>query len=229
MIRLTDFVGRVIVRCLVNVNVVGLDQPLPKSGPLIIASNHLSNVDGVLVACWLAQALDRRIYLLGKQEALDWPLIGRALSANSVIGIRRGAGDLEAFRAARRVLDEGHVLGVFPEGTRSPTGGLQEAKDGIAILALRTGSPILPVGLTGTDRLWPRGDRPHRGGTVTVRVGRLFTVNAGLTGPSTGGDRRRAQHEATEQIMTQIAELLPARYRGVYAHFVGRPATATDS
>jgi 1-acyl-sn-glycerol-3-phosphate acyltransferase len=224
VIRLTDLVGRVIVRCLVNVKIEGLDQPLPTSGPLIIVSNHLSNADGVLVACWLTPALDRRIYLLGKQEALDWPLIGWGLSANAVIGIRRGAGDLEAFRAARRVLDEGHVLGVFPEGTRSPTGGLQEAKDGIAILALRTGSPILPVGLSGTDRFWPRGGRPHRGGTVTLRVGRPFTVSAGSTGASTGGDRRRAQRQATEEIMTHVAELVAPHHRGAYAHVVGRSA-----
>ena len=219
-IRLTDGFGRFVVRCLVNVKIEGLDQPLPPSGPLIIASNHLSNADGVLVACWLTPALDRRVYLLGKQEALEWPLLGLGLRYNAVIGIRRGASDLEGFRAARRVLDEGHVLAVFPEGTRSPTGGLQEAKDGIAILALRTGSPILPVGLTGTDRFWPRGDRPHHGGTVGLRIGRPFTVGGSAGDGSTGGDRRRVQHEATEEIMTRVAELLPPRHRGAYAHLV---------
>ncbi len=115
------------------------------------------------------------------------------------------------------------MLAVFPEGTRSPTGGLQEAKDGIAILALRTGAPILPVGLSGTDRFWPRGDRPHYGGTVGLRVGRPFTVS-GAAGGSTGGDRRQAQHRATEEIMTRVAELLPPRHRGAYADQVRKAA-----
>ncbi|HVA86743.1 MAG TPA: lysophospholipid acyltransferase family protein [Candidatus Saccharimonadales bacterium] len=215
-IRLTDLTGRVAMRVLTHVDVEGLDQPLPASGPLIVASNHMSNADGVLVASWITPALDRRVYLLGKREALAWPLIGWGLAQNAVIGVRRGAGDLEAFRAARRVLDEGHVLAVFPEGTRSPTGGLQEAKDGVAILALRTGAPILPVGVAGTNRFWPRGKHPQPGRPVSMRVGRPFT----LTSPEPGTDRRAAQRRATEQIMTRIAELLPPRHRGAYAHLV---------
>ena len=112
------------------------------------------------------------MYLLGKQEALDWPLVGLGLRWNSVIGIRRGAADLEAFRAAKHVLDEGHVLAIFPEGTRSPDGALQEAKDGLAILALRTGATILPVGLANTDRFWPRGARPRSGSRSRCASGR---------------------------------------------------------
>ena len=146
-IRLTDWFGRTMVRCLTRVRVDGLDNARGLTGPLIVAANHVSNADGVLVASWITPVIGRRIYLLGKQEALDWPLIGLGLRHNGVLGIRRGAADLEAFRAAKHILDEGHVLGIFPEGTRSPTGALQEAKDGLAILALRTGATILPVGV----------------------------------------------------------------------------------
>ena len=166
----------------------------------------------MLVGCWLTPALDRRVYLLGKQEALDWPLIGLGLRLNAVLGVRRGAADLEAFRAAKRVLDDGHVLGVFPEGTRSPTGALQEAKDGLAILALRTGAPILPVGLANTDRFWPRGKRLQFGGSVTMRVGPTFTLEEATKGL----DRRKAQGAATDEIMGRIAALLPPRQRGMY-------------
>ena len=215
-IRLTDLTGRVSMRILTHVDVEGLDQPLPKTGPLIIVSNHMSNADGVLVASWLTPALDRRVYLLGKREALEWPLIGWGLAQNAVIGVRRGAGDLEGFRAARRVLDEGHVLAVFPEGTRSPNGALQEAKDGIAILAQRTGAPILPIGVAGTNKFWPRGKNPQPGRPVSMRVGRPFSVAL----PEPGTDRRAAQHRATEQIMTRIAELLPPQHRGAYANLV---------
>lgn len=217
-VRLTDLTGRMVMRCLTRVRIEGLDPAvLPSSGPLIIASNHLSNADPILIGSWVTPALGRRIYWLGKAEALRWPILGWAMAQNSVFGIRRGAADIEAFRIAKRVLDEGHVLVVFPEGTRSPTGGLQEAKDGLAILALRTRSPILPIGISGTDRFWPRGQKvPHPGGHVTMRVGRPFQLPV----PGSGTDRRAAQHAATEEIMRRIAELLPPEQRGVYSHLV---------
>ncbi len=221
-IRLTDAVGRIIVRGLTRVRLEGLDRVRGIDGPLIVAANHASNADGVLVSCWISPALDRRIYWLGKQEALDWPLIGLGLHLNAVIGIRRGAADLEAFRAARDVLDAGHVLAVLPEGTRSPTGALQPAKDGLAILAMRTGATILPVGLANTDRFWPRGQRPQFGGSVTMRIGEPFL----LPPAASGAERRHGQQAATELIMTRIAELLPARQQGAYAESVRRRASS---
>ena len=145
------------MRCLTRVGVEGPIERIPREGPLIIASNHLSNADGVIVGGWLTPALGRRIHWLGKREMLEWPILGTMARHGSVHPIDRGGADVEAFRLAQRILDEGHVLVVFPEGTRSTTGGLQEAKDGLALLALRSGAPILPVGVYGTDRFWPRG------------------------------------------------------------------------
>jgi cytidylate kinase len=218
-IALTNLVGRVITRSVAHLKVEGLEEPLDIDGPLIVVANHASNADGVLLACWMTRALGRRVYLLGKQEALEWPVLGWALSHLAVVGVRRGVADLDAFRAARRVLDEGHVLGVFPEGTRSPDGKLQEAKEGIAILALRSGAPILPVGIAGTHRFWPRGQKLFRPGVghLRMRVGRPFRLE-----PASGRDRKAAQREATRQIMTRIAELLPPSQRGVYADDVER-------
>jgi 1-acyl-sn-glycerol-3-phosphate acyltransferase len=107
---------------------------------------------------------------------------------------------------------------VFPEGTRSPDGTLQEAKEGIAILALRTGAPILPVGISGTHAFWPRGQKLFRpGGRLRMRVGKPFHVE-----PADGGNRKAAQQAATRQIMTRIAELLPRSIRGAYADDVER-------
>ncbi len=217
LIRATDGVGRVIYRSMARIRLVGLED-LPSSGPLIIASNHISNADPPLIGSFLTPALGRRIHWLGKQEALDWPVFGWWIAQNAVIGIERGAADIEAFRAARRVLDEGHVLCVFPEGTRSPTGVLQAAKDGAAILALRTGAAILPVGIAGTPSVWPRGQRlPHPGGSVVMRVGRPFTLDV----PGSGAERRAASAAGTERIMRAIAALLPASMRGVYGENEG--------
>jgi 1-acyl-sn-glycerol-3-phosphate acyltransferase len=212
LIRGTDGVGRVIYRGFARVRLEGLDG-LPRTGPVMLVSNHVSNADAPLIGCFLTPAFGRRIYWLGKQEALDWPVVGWWLAQNAVIGIERGAADIEAFRKARNVLDEGHVLAVFPEGTRSPTGELQAAKDGAALLALRTGATILPVGIAGTRRLWPKGQRlPHPGGTVVLRVGQPFTLESAVA----GSDRRAATTAATERIMRSIAALLPPSMRGVY-------------
>jgi 1-acyl-sn-glycerol-3-phosphate acyltransferase len=213
-VRLTHQFGRIVIPAMTHVHLEGLDRPdLPRTGPLIVASNHISNADPALIGSWVSPALGRQLHWLGKEESLRWPLLGWAIAENGVIGVRRGTGDIEAFRLARRVLDEGYVLVVFPEGTRSRTASLQAAKDGIAILALRTGAPILPIGIHGTEHFWPRGKLPwFRGGDVTLRVGAPFRIPA-----PTGGDRKAAQHEATATIMRRIAELLPPAYRGAYA------------
>jgi 1-acyl-sn-glycerol-3-phosphate acyltransferase len=118
------------------------------------------------------------------------------------------------------VLDEGHVLCVFPEGTRSPGGALQEAKEGVAILALRTGARIVPVGVAGTIRMWPRGQKlPHPGASVALRVGQPFS----LVDPGTGAERKAGQRAATVEIMRRIAVLLPPGQRGFYAAAVEAP------
>jgi 1-acyl-sn-glycerol-3-phosphate acyltransferase len=131
-----------------------------------------------------------------------------------VLPVDRGAADVEAFRMASRVLDAGHVLMVFPEGTRSPTGELQQAKDGLAMLALRTGATIVPIGVSNTDRVWPKGRKiPRIGGHATMRVGEPFKI-AELLPPDT--DRKSAKGLATTLIMRRIAALLDPRHRGPY-------------
>ncbi len=218
-ITLTDWVGRTLTSCLTRVHVEGLEHARGLKGPVIVAANHVSNADGVLVASWITPAIGRRVYLLGKREAVEWPVVGLGLRWNAVIGIDRGAPDLVAFRAAKQILDEGHVLGIFPEGTRSPNGALQEAKDGLAILAIRTKATILPVATVNTDRFWPRGRRPQIGGSVELHVGQPFTLDAIVAGKS----RREAQGAVTDEVMGRIAGLLPPRQRGAYADRVREP------
>ena len=226
-IRATDAFGRFAWRLFGRVELHGLSRLRGLEGPLLLVANHVSNADAPLIGSYVTPVLGRRIYWLGKQEALDWPVLGRLLAANAVIGIERGAADVEAFRTARRVLDEGHVLIVFPEGTRSPTGELQAAKEGTTILALRTGARIVPIGIAGTRRVWPRGQRmPHPGSRrVVLRVGEPFTIEA----PGTGAARRAAQVAATTEIMTRIAALLPVAQRGVYADGAAAVAGAAEN
>ena len=173
-----------------------------------------------MIGAWLIPALGRRIHWLGKRELFDWPVVGWVAAHGGVHPVDRGTADVEAFRLAQRILDEGHVLFVFPEGTRSPDGSLQEARDGLALLALRTGAPIVPIGISGSNRVWPKGQKlPHPGGRVTIRVGRPFRP-ADLLPPGT--DRRAAKTAATTAIMGRIAALLPERHRGAIRRTVPR-------
>lgn len=225
VIRATDAFGRSFIQCFTRVTVEGLEH-VPASGPLIIAANHISNADPPLMASWLTPALGRPIHWMAKSEALEWPLAGWFMRQNGAFGIRRGAADTEAFRLAKRVLDEGRVLGAFPEGTRSPTGALQKAKDGVSLLALRTGAPILPVGVAGTDRFWPRGQKLWGvGGRIALRVGEPFVLER-ERGPD---GQRESMEDVTTRLMLRIAALLPERHRGVYGPLLTDDPSAPPS
>ena len=203
---------RIVSRCLARVRIEGLEK-IPESGPLLVVCNHCSNADGMLLMAHVVPAMGRPMGWLGKEEALRWPFFGWAMKQNGIFAVRRGAGDLEAFKTARGVLDDGRVLAIFPEGTRSPTGALQEAKEGATVLAVRSGAPILPIAIIGSQRFWPKGKLlPRPGRRMTVRVGETFTLSM-----PKGGDRHESLRLATAEMMRHVAELLPEEQRGVYA------------
>lgn len=205
---------RGILAGMTRVRVEGAIDQIPRQGPVIIAANHASNLDVPVLGSSLMHKTGRRWQWLGKRELFDWPIVGVIARHGGVHAVDRSTADVEAYRLAKRILDEGHVLFVFPEGTRSRDGRLQEARDGVAVLALRTGAPIVPVGITGSFARWPRGQKlPHPGGHVTVRVGSPFRLADALPA---GLDRRAATPLATELIMRRIAALVPPAQRGRY-------------
>ena len=215
--RFTGLVLRFVARCTARVRVEGLEN-FPRTGAALVICNHCSNADGTLMMAYIVPAIRRKMGWLGKEESMHWPLAGWAMRQNGVFGVRRGAGDLEAFKTAKQVLDDGRILVIFPEGTRSPTGALQPAKEGATVLAVRSGAPIVPIAVVGSHRFWGKGKRvPRFGSRVTIRVGEPFT----LTMPkSAGTNRHEALAAATTELMRHIAELLPADQRGVYADAV---------
>jgi 1-acyl-sn-glycerol-3-phosphate acyltransferase len=219
LIWAVTFAGRVFARAMSRISVEGAVDEIPREGPLIIASNHASNLDAPVLGAWLIPRLGRRIHWLGKRELFAWPIVGWVAANGGVHPVDRGSADVDAFRLASRILEGGHILFVFPEGTRSPDGALQEARDGLALLALRSGAPIVPIGIGGSNRVWPKGQRlPHPGGHVVVRVGRPFRPADDLP---PGTDRRTAKGLVTRMIMERIAALLPVRQRGVYGAATG--------
>ena len=214
LIRLVAIGGRFFARATTRIRVEGALDAIPTTGPVILASNHASNLDPVIIGSWLVPVIPRRIHWLGKQELFDWPVVGWVAAHGGVHPVDRGAADVVAFRLAQRILDEGNVLLVFPEGTRSHDGALQSARDGLALLALRTGAPIVPIGVGGSARVWPRGQAlPRPGGRVTMRVGMPFRLEDELP---EGLERRARKAAATTLIMRRIAALLPAEQRGPY-------------
>lgn len=217
----TGFIARFVMAPLSHVRVEGREN-VPRSGPLLIVCNHASNGDGAVLVGYLEPALGRAMSWLGKEEAMRWPIGGWLLRQNGVIGVRRGAGDLEAFRTAAKVLEEGRVLIVFPEGTRSPDGKLQQAKEGATVLAVRTGAPILPVAISGSHRFWPRGRLlPGFSRGMKLHIGPVFHLTLDRT-----ADRHDAARLATVELMRHIAELLPEDQRGVYGETSASPKRA---
>ena len=208
------FGTRLISRCYTRVRIEGDTDAIPRDGPVILAANHISNADAVLIGAFITPRLGRRIHWLGKKEMFDWPIVGFIARNGGIIPVDRGAADVEAFRVARRILDAGNVLMVFPEGTRSPTGQLQPPKDGLAMLALRTNATIVPIGISNTDRVWPKGRPiPLPGKHATMRIGEPFRLGD-LLPPEL--DRKSAKGLATTLIMRRIATLLDPRHRGTY-------------
>jgi cytidylate kinase len=220
ILRFGSLVLRVIARALIRIRVEGDLSVIPESGPLIIAANHASSADPVLIGAFLNGRLHRPLNWLGKRELVEMPVIGWFMRQAGIHPVDRATADVEAFRTAIRILESGNILTVFPEGTRSPDGVLQEVREGVAVLALRSGAPVLPVGVADSDKVWRKGALlPTPGRSITVRYGRPFIVAEELP-ESAKGDRRKAKEAATRLIMSRIAELLPPRQRGIYGAMV---------
>lgn len=223
--NLGTLVLRSIARSIVRLRVEGDLARLPRSGAMIMAANHASSADPVLIGAFLNQVLGRPLNWLGKREIVEFWLTGWAFRIAGIHPVDREAADLEAFRTAMRILEAGQVLAVFPEGTRSRTGALQEVREGVGMLALRSGAKVLPVAVIDSDILWPRGQLlPRFGKHVTVRYGTPFSVADVLAAQGLPVKGRQATEAATRLVMTRIAELLPPRQRGVYASEVEAPS-----
>lgn len=211
-------VGRVIVgplaRMLYRPRVEGREN-VPRSGPVILASNHLSFIDSVAIPV----AAPRPVHFLAKSSYFEGTGLRGAISRsffNSIgaIPVRRGAGQaaLDALDQQRQLLDEGLAVALYPEGTRSTDGRLYKGRTGVAFLALQTGAPVVPVGLIGTDRVMPVGAKmPSLRERVTIRFGEPLDLSP--HGPATSG---RARRTATDAIMTAIHALSGQEFADSY-------------
>ncbi|HEX3722830.1 MAG TPA: lysophospholipid acyltransferase family protein [Nitrolancea sp.] len=198
-------------RVLIGFRIEGLENVPRKSGALVI-SNHLHNSDPIL----LVAAYPRPLLWMAKKEVFGVPFIGWVADSAGAFPVDRGSADRAALRNAERLLREDFLVGVFPEGTRSTSGGLKDVYPGVALIAVKSGVPILPTAIFGSETLpfnGRKGRRRRKGRLrVTVRIGEPFHLPA-----KTDDGRRRDMSELTDIMMIQIARLLPEEYRGIYA------------
>jgi 1-acyl-sn-glycerol-3-phosphate acyltransferase len=199
---------RFIMNIIADVEVHGIEK-LPE-GNVIIAANHLGRLD----TATLLYVLDREDIIMAIAEKYkNHPLYGAIGRAANGIWLNRFEADFSAMRQILERMKQGGLLVIAPEGTRSKTEALQEGKMGVAFLASKSGYPVLPVAVTGTEDRGVAENLKHlRRSKIVVKAGDLFSIEI-----PKGKGREQAMREATEEIMCQIGALLPEKYRGVYA------------
>ena len=143
---------------------------LPKAGGVVIVSNHGSHLDPPI----LGHALGRPVAFMAKSELFNIPILASIISACGAYPVKRGAGDREALRTASNRLSEGWATGVFLDGKRQENGRVNDPKAGAALLAGRTGCPILPVAIVNSQRAFPKGSLIPRFVSIHLRVGELI-------------------------------------------------------
>jgi len=187
-------------------------ENVPRRGALIVASNHLHNFDPEVVGA----VIPRTVFIMAKKELFAIRGVGAFIGFFGAFPVDRGAVDRAALRYAVHLVEDGHALLMFPEGTRSPTSKIERVLPGAAFVALRTGAPILPVAVTGTETLpfdekaAAAGRRRRGRARVTVTFGAPFHLSTGADG------KRPTMEAATDEMMRHIATLLPPQYRGIY-------------
>ena len=181
------------------------------AGNVIIAANHLGRLDTAVLLC----VLDREDIIMPIAEKYkNHPIFGAIGRAANGIWLNRFEADYAALRQILARMEQGGLLVIAPEGTRSKTEALQEGTLGVAFLASKSGYPVLPVAVTGTEeRGIVENLKRLRRSKIVVRGGDLFTIDL-----PRGRGREQAMREATDEIMCRIGALLPETYRGVYAN-----------
>lgn len=198
---------RLLVFVCTRCEVRGLEN-YPRQGAALVVINHLGDPDAVVVLATLPDFPE----VIGKIELRDILPLRWVMDALGVIWVHRGRPDRRALSAALAALREGRRVLLAPEGRESLTGALEAGTEGAAFLASRSGVPVVPITLTGTENQRVYGHlRRLRRARVTLTVGQPFVLPHQARGPA-------ALAEGTRQIMETLARQLPAKYRGVYAY-----------
>jgi 1-acyl-sn-glycerol-3-phosphate acyltransferase len=205
-----DWVLGYLFRILMRIEVVGAEN-VPSSGPFIVMMNHIFFLDPVLIGVFCP----RTIIIMSKIENYDHPLLAAVQRLYGTFPVHRGQLDLQAIRRSLAVLESGTGLLIAPEGTRSRSRTLQPGREGAMSIAWRADVPIVPVAVTGQERLWSSLKRLGRT-SVRLVFGEPFELSS-----APGLSRRQQLRSMTDEAMYRLSALLPPDYRGVYADVQG--------
>jgi 1-acyl-sn-glycerol-3-phosphate acyltransferase len=207
--RIARFLNRSLLKAILDLEFIDLENA-PREGALIVAGNHLGALDGLVVY----YVVDRRDYIVLVAEYHSQYTLRRLLvKIAGAIFVDRYHADFAVLREVLKRLNEGGVLIISPEGTRSRTGGLLPGQPGTAYLAAKTGVPVLPVSIVGSeDRLILANLKRFKRTPVKITVGEVIAFQ-----PVSRQDREETLQGYTDEIMCQIAALLPLEYHGAYA------------
>ncbi|MCS7286436.1 MAG: lysophospholipid acyltransferase family protein [Anaerolineae bacterium] len=200
-----NYILRILFRIFLRYRIEGWEN-FPRKGRVILMINHINFLDPVLVG----GLAPREVTIMAKREVLDYPFLGFFIRLYGVVPIRRGEIDRQALKGALETLAQEQPLLMAPEGTRSHHGRLQKAKDGIAYIALKTDSPIVPIAIWGQEKFF-QNLKKLRPTEVHIRIGRPFKF---IPPPII---ERGDLTKMTTEAMYILASLLPPEYRGVYA------------
>jgi len=177
------------------------EENVPAEGGLVLAPNHISYLDPPLTG----SVLDRPVYFMAKRELFSIPVLGFLIRRTHAFPVSRGEVDRTAIRNAQQLLEDGKALVIFPEGTRSPDGKLQDAELGFAMIATRAKVPVVPVAISGADRVMPRGSFLIRPAKIKVTFGKAIMCDS----DDNCRINRKALQPFADNIMKSINSMLP--------------------
>ncbi len=181
---------------------------VPKTGPLLIVSNHVGAVDPALIGGWTP----RPVWFMAKAELFRSRFSGAIMRAYHAFPVVRHSPDTKALRQAFNLLGSGRAVVLFPEGHRAEDARLHRAEPGAGFIARRSGAPLVPIGITGSDRVLGRHQLIPRRAPVGMVFGKPFSL------PDKNQDGSRMDHQqSADFLMMKIAELLPLENQGEYA------------
>jgi len=207
--RLINAVIYRLLHLLVHIKTDDLER-IPAKGPLLLITNHINFLEGPIVYTDLQHRQERDLTGFAKIEFWNNPITGFLFDTWDTIPLRRGEADLSAIKDAVARIKAGAIFAMAPEGTRSHDAKLRSAHSGIAMLGYMSGAPILPIAGYGHENYVSDFKRLRRP-TYHLTMGQLFRLD-------TGGERVKGnmRQEMADEIMYQLAALLPERYRGEY-------------
>ncbi|OGW75065.1 MAG: hypothetical protein A2Z72_03470 [Omnitrophica bacterium RBG_13_46_9] len=175
-------------------------ENIPKKGPFIMVSNHTSYVDPAVVgvACNTVP-----LVFMAKKEIFNVPILGPWVKAVGCIPVGRGSREFKPLKEALQRLKCGESLCIFPEGTRSPDGNLQKAQPGIGLIAAKSGAPVVPAYVSGTNKAMPKGKKYITPCKITAKIGKIVDLGECLRAPQ----KRHTYDSIGERVMCSISEL----------------------